>query len=520
MNNKKIKILFLSAEIAPLAKVGGLGDVAGALPKELAKLETKIIMCLPFYGLIDKEKFKIVKIIDNLEFVANKRLEKINVWQTALPESEIPIYLIEHPIFASHDIYSGPRLLLEKRYTRHEDDLKRFTFYTLASLHIAKTLNFKPAIIHANDWHTALTGNIIKNWPDNFFAKTKTVFTIHNLANQGISNKSILKYADLDLKNPALKNDLLNKDVNFMVQGILNSDIVTTVSPNYAKEILTPYKGAGLDNILQLRKKDLYGIINGIDENYFNPQTDISIAQKYSKKDFHKKILNKIALQKKFNFKPNKEIIVIGLVSRFVEQKGINIIIEMIENNFRFLKNKCQFVLLGSGQTEYENKIKELAQKYPELIRAEIGFDENLAHLIYAGSDIFLMPSLFEPCGLGQLIAMRYGTIPLVRETGGLKDTVKKLETRNFNLLKNCLPPNGGKITHPRMGAKLKITATGFSFQKFESKKLFQSLKFAIEIFNHSPEVWQQLQKNGMRQDFSWKKSAKKYYNLYLKLIK
>lgn len=498
MPNKKIKILFLSAEIAPLAKAGGLGDVAGALPKELAILGGQIVMCLPFYDLIDKEKFKITKSIDCLKIKVERRQEKISVWLTYLPGTKIPVYLIKHPFYSSRDIYNSPRLVLGQKYTRQMDDLKRFTFYTIASLAIARTINFKPDIIHANDWHTALTGNIIKDQPDNYFSKTKTVFTIHNLANQGITDQQIIAYAGLDKKNINLQNDLKDGNINFMVQGILNSDIVTTVSPNYAKEILTPYKGAGLDNVLQSRKKDLHGIINGIDENFYNPQTDDLIAQKYSPKNFiANKLLNKLALQKKFNFKADKKIIVIGLVSRFVNQKGINIIIEMIENNFRFLRGKCQFILLGSGQIEYENKIKELESKYPDLIKAEIGFDENLAHLIYAGADIFLMPSKFEPCGLGQLIAMRYGALPLVRQTGGLMDTVKRLKIENKN-----------------------NNATGFLFRRFENKKLFHSLKIAINLFHKHPEIWQKMQANGMKQDFSWNKSAKKYFDLYLKLLK
>lgn len=452
--NEKNKILFLSAEAAPLAKVGGLGDVAGALPKALDKLGADIRVCMPFYGIIDQKKYPAEKIISDLPVPDGGENKTIDVWQTCLPGTEIPVYLIKHDFFNSKEIYSGEK-------TEKINDLKRFALFTRAALKTAEKLNFKPDVAHANDWHTAQTADFIKqsNLENNFFKQTKTLYTIHNLANQGIA-----------------------KTENRMAQGISSSDMINTVSPAYAKEILTEQYGAGLENILLKRKNNLYGILNGIDAEFFNPETDDLIKQKYSPKNPDKKIANKIALQKQSGLAQNENTALIGMVSRLARQKGVDLISE------KFSRLNCQFVFLGTGEKKYENALLELAKKFPGRFSAQIKFDEKLAHLIYAGSDMFLMPSGFEPCGLGQMIAMRYGSVPVARATGGIADTVND---------KN-----------------------GFIFKEYSSRELYKTADKALSVFYKNKKLWNKIKLNGMKSDFSWDKSAREYLKLYEKLKK
>ncbi|MEI6597385.1 MAG: glycogen/starch synthase, partial [bacterium] len=388
VKNNKLKILITAAEVTPIAKVGGLGDVIGALPKALKKIKLDARVIMPFYGAIDKNKYKIKLIKSNIKINA----ELINLWQTNLPDSTVPVYLIEHNIFKNKEIYStaladGPT------------DIKKFFFFSQAILESIKAINFAPDVIHLNDWHTASVATLLKTGYKNnlFFKETKTIYTIHNLANQGAT-----------------------KTKNYMAEGILSADLINTVSPTYAKEILTKKYGAGLENILAKRKKQLFGILNGIDTGFFNPATDNLIDQKYSLKNLEKKAVNKLALQKQLGLPIDKNTALVGLVTRFVWQKGTELIIE------KFSKLNCQFVFLGTGEKRYEEALLNLAKKYPKKFKILIKFDEGLAHKIYAGSDIFLVPSRFEPCGLTQMIAMRYGSVPVARLTGGLADTVNK----------------------------------------------------------------------------------------------
>jgi starch synthase len=495
---QKLKIFFLSAEAAPFAKVGGLGDVAGALPKALADFNIDIRICLPLYGFIDRKKYKIKKISQKILVSAGGRNEKINLWFSCLPGRKTPVYLIEHRFFNSKKIYQGAKILKNNKYTRGVDDIKRFSFFTRAAIEMAKRLKFKPDIIHCHDWHTALAPDFIKieNKKNDYFKSTKTVFTIHNLANQGIAGPEIVGYSKLDSNSPIIKADLKNGDINFMVQGIFSSDIVNTVSPTYAKEILTHYRGAGLDKILQKKRKDIYGILNGIDIDFYNPETDKFIKQKYAIKNLGEKTANKLDLQKKLGLPINKKIALVGLVSRFVWQKGIELITE------EFKKLNCQFVFLGTGEKKYEDYLKGLAKKYPNQFSAQIKFDEILAHQIYAGSDIFLMPSLFEPCGLGQMIAMRYGTVPIARETGGLKDTVKNFKSSRLS---------NGQIS----SLKNALQANGFTFKDFSEKTFYKILDQALAVYYYEPKIWRQLMINGIKGDYSWGKSAAEYLKLY-----
>jgi len=453
MNNKLLvprsfseggKILIAAAEVTPIAKVGGLGDVIGALPKALNKLNLDVRLIIPFYGLIDNNKYKIKLTKKNIKIGD----ASANLWQTNLPDSTVPIYLIEHDYFKGKEIYGNA-------LADSQTDIEKFAFFSRAVLASIKTVNFKPDIIHLNDWHTAAVAKLIKT--DQFFRQTKTLLTIHNLANQGKTGTK-----------------------NYLAEGILNADLINTVSPTYAKEILTEEYGAGLEKILAKKRSRLYGILNGIDTDFFNPQTDKLIKFNYSAQVLGEKIANKTKLQRQLGLPREKNTALVGLVTRFVGQKGV----ELITENFSELN--CQFIFLGTGEKKYEGALLNLVKKFPRQFSVQIKFDEKLAHEIYAASDIFLVPSRFEPCGLTQMIAMRYGAIPVVRATGGLADTVNN--------------------------------KTGFIFKKYSGVELYKTLNKSLTVFYNNQPLWQQLKTNCLKQNFSWKKSALEYLKLYKKL--
>ncbi len=471
-----------AAEAAPLAKVGGLGDVVGALPKELKRLGAEIKIIIPFYGSIDQKKFPVAQIGKPLTIVTGGGKETFSVWHHYLGPEKIEIILLRHRFFDGQEVYRGGRVGSHDRYTRTPADIKRFAFFSAAALAAIKTLGWQPDVIHCHDWHTALIPDLLKTVYKNerFFSKTRTLYTIHNLANQGMVGPEIIGFTKIDPTLPSIRADLKNGDLNFMVQGILGADLVNTVSPTYSKEILHHYQGAGIEKILRKRKKSLSGILNGIDTELFNPATDPLIAQNYTFKTIKNKTINKSALEKAAFWQKNKTPIV-GLVSRLVWQKGLELIDDVL------LELPCRFVILGSGNKDIEDKLLGLAKKYPDKFFVKIGFDLKLAQLIYAGSDIFLMPSQFEPCGLSQMVAMRYGTIPVVRKTGGLADTVNKLN--------------------------------GFAYLEQKQKNLIKALKSALDTYSTKPDKWLKLQKKGMDTDFSWGEAAKKYLRIYNKLI-
>jgi len=476
MNKKKLKILMLAAECAPIAKVGGLGDVVGALPKELEKIGLDVRIILPFYGLIDRKKYP-ARLIKKQLAISGR--ERINLYVTKLPGSSVSVYLLEHRLFAGKYIYRhNPAAGRNKNL----QDGKKFSFYCRASLVTAKYLGFQPDVIHIHDWHAAPTLGYLKSdyRHDPFYSKTKTLYTIHNLANQGKVGPKIIGVSKLDPELPVIKVDLKDGDINFMVQGILGADLINTVSPTYAKEILSHYQGAGLERILKRKRSKLSGIINGIDTIVFNPEKDRYISQRYSAKKLFKKKLNKLILQKELKLEVDPDIPLVGLISRLVWQKGLDLV------NNKLMSLPCQFVFLGTGSRLIEKRLLKLAKKYPKSFSVIIGFDPILAQKIYAGSDLFLMPSRFEPCGLGQLIAMRYGTIPLVRSTGGLADTVN--------------------------------SQLGFSFNKYDTAELYATLKKALNIYNTKPKKWLKMQNIGMKKDLSWKYPAREYFKIYMKL--
>ncbi|MFA5359210.1 MAG: glycogen/starch synthase [Patescibacteria group bacterium] len=469
-----MKIAFLSAECAPFAKVGGLADVVAALPPALQKIGVSPALFLRLHSAITPQSLDAKKVAAfSVPFAGTKEI--VTVYKTALPHSRLAVYFLSNQkYFDKNPIY--------------DDDLKKYVFYSLAALEAMKKLQFKPDVIHLHDHQTGLVPRIVKTHygADEFFAKTKTVFTIHNVDYQGRTNPRIINLLDHTIKTlPDIVNDLKDGDINFMVQGILSADAITTVSPRYAREILKPAFGFGIDNILRKRRRDLYGILNGIDTASYNPKTDKQIAHRYSLATLRRKEVNKFALQKKVGLPQASDVALVGFVARLVYQKGI----ELIDENL--LKLNCQFVILGTGEARYESYVKKLAQAYPDKFAAEVMFDSALARQIYAASDIFLVPSRYEPCGLTQMIAMRYGSVPLVRATGGLADTVRERRKPN-----------------------------GFLFKDFSAQALHKMLQRALHLYYKKPNKWRKLQGNGMKEDFSWKKSAKEYVKIYEKVLK
>lgn len=456
-----MKVLFVASECTPIAKVGGLGDVIGALPKSLLELGCDVRIALPKYKVINEKEYPLKLVASGVKVFD----QKVMVFQTPLPQSKVLVYLLENKkYFGQNDIYFE-----RSGFVGSFKEIQRFLFFSQAVLNVLPFLNWQPDILHCNDWHTAIVALLLKN--------IKTLLTIHNLANQGkCGAKEVFDFLGFKAKEEG--------EFNILKQGILNADILSTVSPGYSKEIQTEEFGEGLEKEFLKRKKDLYGILNGIDNSRFNPEIDSCLKKNYSLKNLDKKIENKIHLQEILKFKQNPKVPLIGFIGRLTFQKGIDLIIkvapELVEQN-------CQMVVLGVGEKHYEQELSVLSQLYPKNISVNIKFDALLAQKIYAGSDIFLMPSRFEPCGLGQLISMAYGNLPLVRKTGGLADTVEN-----------------GK--------------TGFVFEKYSQHDFLSCLKKALEIYQDRKK-WQKLMRNAMKKDFSWQNSAQKYLNLYKKLL-
>ncbi|MDI6591616.1 MAG: glycogen/starch synthase [Patescibacteria group bacterium] len=478
MKNEKVKVLFAASECMPYAKVGGLADVVGSLPKALKEMGIDVRICLPKYQTIDlketntEAKFELVakgiKIGD----------EKINIYQGLLQKSEVILYLLDNErYFGENGIYFG-----KTEFFGSFKGIQRFLFFSKAILEIFPYLDWWPQIIHCHDWHTAIISLLLKIRKQNI----RTLLTIHNLSNQG-------KWAAQDIFNflnlkgneiETLKIRDKGGDFNILQQGILNADMINTVSPTYAKEILTKEYGEGLEADLNRRKKDLFGILNGIDTQIFNPATDPNLKVNYSQKDFEKRKINKADLQKILNLPPKPEIPLASFISRLVKQKGLDLIEKIIPE---LVKLHLQIVFLGVGEKKYEKMLSFFAKKYPESISANLKFDSVLAQKIYAGSDIFLIPSLFEPCGLIQMLAQRYGAIPIARKTGGLADTIEDKKT-------------------------------GFLFKKYSPEAFLKKIKEALVVFSKRKDRGRMVKK-AMRKDFSWKKSAKKYIKLYYRLL-
>ena len=463
------KILFVASEMFPFIKTGGLGDVIGSLPIELKNKNVDVKVIIPLYKNISQ---------NNLQYVT--KFCVFNDWRNQWANVyyinyDVDVYFIENEYYFNRSKVYG-----------YNDDYERFAFFSKAFLDLLHIINFKPDIINFNDWQTALGCLYLKEiyHENSFYNKIKSVFTIHNLQYQGIFSKNILN--QILLGDEYFSTDKLEfyGNLNFMKAGLLYSDMITTVSPTYAKEIQTKQYGYGLEGVLNSRKDKLLGILNGLCYKKYNPVFDSDIFN-FNKDDLTGKNLNKEALCKEFGFEFKKEVPIISVVSRFAEQKGFDIIYDALE---KILSLNVRLIIVGTGDSSFENLFLNAQKKFEDNLRVRIIFNEGLAKKIYAGSDIFLMPSKFEPCGLSQIMAMRYGTVPVVRKTGGLIDTVN-------DFFENS-------------------KGNGFLFDEYSSASLFNVLKKAVDLFENKL-IWNKVVFNAMNSDFSWSKSAQKYIELY-----
>ena len=488
---KTIQVLFLSSEVEPFAKTGGLADVAGALPHTIYNLGHEVRIMLPRYGSIKNSPSRLHDMIrlQGIEIPVGDKILLGNVKSSFIlgTYTKVQVYLLDnHDLFSRQGLYVHPET--KKPYV---DNDVRFIFFCRGVLEMLKKMGWQPDIIHCNDWHTALVPVFLKTLykDDKFYKKTKTVFTIHNLAYQGDFPKSTFAKTLLPAE---LEADLThNGKVNLMKGGLLYADALTTVSGKYAEEIRTTEEfGYGLQDILQKRKSKLFGITNGIDTTVWNPSTDELIPHKFDAKSLDSKIENKKALLAKMKLPFDPKTPLIGIISRLADQKGFDILGEVLDS---LMKMNLQLVVLGVGEKKYHTLFEKAAKKYPTKFAIALRFDQELAHWIEAGSDMFLMPSHYEPCGLNQLYSLKYGTVPVVRATGGLAETVDQV-----------IPTKG--------------TGTGFKYEQNDPRELLATVQAALRLFDDQP-TWRKIMKNGMNKDFSWEASATKYINVYRKLL-
>ncbi|WKZ22976.1 MAG: glycogen synthase GlgA [Candidatus Brocadiaceae baterium WH-1] len=486
-----MKVVYVSSEVMPFAKTGGLADIAGTLPKSLQKQGIDIMVIMPLYGIVKNHPYPLSKIDLQVVVRIGDKLKCGYVYKGFLPDSQVPVYFLDNEqYYGRKGLYNYPGTTRD-----FEDNSERFIFFDQAVLEIIDQLNICPDIVHCNDWQTGLVPVYLKTKyvTRNCFKNTKTIMTIHNLAYQGIFWHWDMNLTGLDWSLFNWKQLEFYGKLNFLKAGIVFSDSITTVSKTYGKEIQTPEYGAGLDKVLQERANDLYGIVNGIDYTQWNPETDKFIAANYGLKDITGKQICKKALQQKFKL-PVKEVPVIGMITRLIDQKGLDLVADKFSD---LMKINIQFVLLGIGEHRYHKIFQNYAEIYSGKTSVKLTFDECSAHEIEAGSDIFLMPSRFEPCGLNQLYSLRYGTVPVVRSTGGLADTIVDVRSE--------------PVAHGR--------ANGFSFREYRSDLLVATLVRALDFFKNRVQ-WFGIMKNGMMQDWSLERSAREYIAIYDKVVK
>ncbi|UQD53110.1 glycogen synthase GlgA [Bacillus methanolicus] len=475
-----MKVLFIVSECVPFVKSGGLADVAGSLPKELKKLGTDVRVILPKYGTISEDWKNNLKKIAEFRVQVGWRNQYCGIEQLTL--DGVTFYFVDNEYYFNRDRLYG-----------FFDDGERFAYFNRAVLESLVHIDFEPDILHCHDWHTGMVPFLhrVDYRHRKRYVPIKTVFTIHNLQFQGIFPKEILGDL-LNLSEKFFNSEQLEfyGNVNFMKGALVASDKITTVSPTYMQEIQTPYFGEKLDGLLRKRRKDLQGILNGIDERFYNPEKDPFIFAPYHKNDISGKTENKKRIQELFGLRQEADTPIIAMITRLTKQKGLDLVKCVFHE---LMAENLQMIVLGTGEDEFENFFREMAYHYPEKFKVYIGFNEELAHQIYAGSDLFLMPSKFEPCGLGQLIAMKYGSIPIVRETGGLNDTVVSYREDNGE-------------------------GNGFSFSNFNAHDMLYTIRRALQFYKDD-NVWKKLVKRAMGLDYSWAQSAFKYNSLYAELI-
>ncbi len=474
-----MKVLYVASECLPFAKTGGLGDVAGALPSALIKEKIDCRVILPYYSVVPEKYRSTMHFLGSITVPVSWRNQYCGIFTQII--GGVQYYFIDNEYYFKREGLYG-----------YYDDAERFAFFARAVLEVMPVIDFFPDVLHCNDWHTALCPvylDAIYSDKDGYRGM-KTVFTIHNIEFQGKYCKDIL--GDI-VGLPDCKDSLVDYSysVNFMKGAIEASNVVTTVSNTYAKEILDPYYAYGLADILKAREFKLCGVVNGIDTNLFNPRTDKALFKRYTKSTAKIKVENKKSLFQMLNLALPEKTALVGMVTRLTEQKGMDLVMAVADE---LLARDIALVVLGTGDWRFESGLKELEKKYPNKVRALITFSADLANKIYSASDIFLMPSKFEPCGLSQLIAMRYGSIPVVRETGGLKDTVIPFDETT-------------------------LEGTGFTFKSFDAYDMLGAVDRALSVYGDE-DKWEKLVVNAMSTDSTWSKSAKQYKKIYKELTK
>jgi starch synthase len=480
-----LRICFVASEVAPLAKTGGLADVAGALPRYLKRRGHDVRLFMPLHSTMRRAvtDAKPVGVAQDIELALGAHRYRFSLLEARLPESDVPLYLIDCPAaFDRASIYTGDA-----------DEHLRFLVLQKATLESCQRLAFAPQILHCNDWHTALLPLMLKTlyaW-DRLFAQTRSVLTIHNVGYQGVFDASTAYDIGGDVRGWLAPELVSRNELNWLREGIRLADAVTTVSPTYAKEICTPEGGHGLDGVLRARAGALVGILNGVDYSEWNPATDRYLEHHYTSDDLSGKARTRRALLDRLSLPVHDGTPLLGVVSRMTVQKGFDLLFDTLPEIIA--GRDLAFAVLGSGDRHYEDFFAELQRRFPDRVAFHRGYHEELAHLIEAGSDMFLMPSLYEPCGLNQLYSLKYGTVPIVRRTGGLADSVQPWSAQN------------------RQG-------TGIVFNDYDAPAVRWAVHHALDLFKDR-DAWLRMMRNGMAQDFSWEHQGREYEALYAQAL-
>jgi len=482
----KLKILFVSSEVAPFARTGGLGDVLGALPRTLAKQGHDVKVCLPRYKTVGDFVSKLVRLDWSAPVEIDGNIVEAGAYRQHSSRPRMEYYFIDNDYFFDRpELYRDP-----KTGKDYKDNLERFLFFDRAVLELVKHLNWRPDVIHCHDWQASLLPTYLKTVyaNDRLLRGCKTVLTIHNLGYQGIFPADRFELLDLpgEFNRPVAGPLEFFGKLNLLKAGIVTADALTTVSPRYAVEICSPEYGCGLEGVLQQRGDALRGILNGVDYSIWSPSRDSKIPYRYSRSNLSGKRMTLIELMGKAGLPIRDGTPVIGMISRLADQKGWDLIAEAAERLFAM---NLQMIVLGTGDKKYHNLLRKLERKYPDKLKAYLTFDDSLAHWIEAGADMFLMPSRYEPCGLNQMYSLKYGTVPIVREVGGLADTVSDYQSETGE-------------------------GTGFVFRDYNADELLNAVQRAVDLFGRR-RAWTKLMKSAMAEDFSWEASAKDYVELY-----